>query len=321
MRIVVALGGNALLKRGEAVSADAQQRNVQTAAAQLAALTGSNDLVIVHGSGPQVGLLAVQNESTPRAARFPLDVLDAETEGMIGYMIELELRNRLPAKRACATLLTMVEVGATDPAFDHPDKPIGSILTQSAAATVARETGWTVAPDGADWRRVVPSPKPLRFLEIQPVRTLLADGTIVICAGGGGIPVVVEPGGRYRGVEAVVDKDRSAALLAREIDADLFVIATDVSGVYLDWGTSAARLIHRANPEALEDMGFAAGSMGPKVEAACEFARLTGRRAVIGALADIEQLVAGMTGTSIRSGQAGIEAGEPVGPEARCGQQ
>nr|WP_144156218.1 carbamate kinase [Paraburkholderia sp. BCC1885] len=320
MRIVVALGGNALLKRGEAVSADAQQRNVQTAATQLAALAGSNDLVIVHGNGPQVGLLAVQSESTPRAARFPLDVLDAETEGMIGYIIELELRNRLPAERACATLLTMVEVSATDPAFDRPDKPIGSILTQGDATTVARETGWTVAPDGAGWRRVVPSPKPLRFLEIQPVRALLAGGTIVICAGGGGIPVVAGQSGRYRGVEAVVDKDRSAALLAREIDADLFVIATDVSGVYLDWGMPAARLIRRASPAALEGMGFAAGSMGPKVEATCEFAMRTGRRAVIGALADIEQLVAGTAGTSITRDQAGMDAGEPVAVETQQGQ-
>ena len=320
MRIVVALGGNALLKRGEAVSADAQQRNVQTAAAQLAALAGSNDLVIVHGNGPQVGLLAVQSENAPRAARFPLDVLDAETEGMIGYMIELELRNRLPATRACATLLTMVEVSATDPAFGRPDKPIGSILTQGDAATAARETGWTVAPDGAGWRRVVPSPKPRRFLEIQPVRTLLADGAIVICAGGGGIPVVAGQSGRYRGVEAVVDKDRSAALLAREIGADLFVIATDVSGVYLDWGTPAARPIRRTSPEALEGMGFAAGSMGPKVEAACEFARLTGRRAVIGALADIDRLVAGTAGTSITRDQSGVEVGEPSAMQAQHGQ-
>ncbi|MFP3505943.1 carbamate kinase [Burkholderia sp. SIMBA_062] len=317
MRIVVALGGNALLKRGEAVSAGEQQRNVRTAAAQLAALAAGHELAIVHGNGPQVGLLAVQSEQAPRAARFPLDVLDAETEGMIGYLIELELRNRLPAGRACATLLTMVEVSAADPAFGHPDKPIGSVLTESDAAAAARETGWTVAPDGAGWRRVVPSPKPLRVLEIQPVRALLADHTIVICAGGGGIPVVAAEGGGYRGVEAVVDKDRSAALLAREIGADLFVIATDVSGVYLGWGTPLARTIRRASPQALEGMGFAAGSMGPKVEAACEFARLTGRRAAIGALADIERLVAGTAGTSISCDVPTVEEDPPAAMQAQ----
>jgi carbamate kinase len=299
MRIMVALGGNALLKRGEAVSADAQRRNVQLAAQQLAKVAAGNDLVIVHGNGPQVGLLAEQGEQGPQAQRFPLDVLDAETEGMIGYLIELELRNLLPEERACATLLTLVEVSSADPAFSHPDKPVGAVLSQEAAVAMAQATGWTMAPDGKGYRRVVPSPKPVRFLEMQPVRALLDHGTVVVCAGGGGIPVVAEPGGGRRGVEAVVDKDRSAALLARDIDADLFVIATDVSGVYLDWGTPASRMLSHSHPDMLDAMGFAAGSMGPKVEAACDFARRTGRRAVIGALADIERLVAGTAGTAI----------------------
>lgn len=311
MRIVVALGGNALLKRGEQVSADAQRENVRLAAVQLAKAAAGNDLVIAHGNGPQVGLLALQGATGPQVERFPLDVLDAETEGMIGYMIELELGNLLPKERACATLLTMVEVNAIDPAFSHPDKPIGAIYTASQAATATRVKGWTMAPDGNSWRRVVPSPKPVRLLEIESVRCLLERGTVVICAGGGGIPVVAEADGRHHGVEAVIDKDRSAALLAREIDADLFVIATDVRGVYLDWGKPSARPILRASPDALGALGFAAGSMGPKVEAACEFATRTGHRAAIGALADIDRLIAGGAGTSITCDQAEVLEGMP----------
>jgi carbamate kinase len=299
MRIVVALGGNALLKRGEAVSMDAQWRNVSLAAEQLAAAAAGNELVIVHGNGPQVGLLATQSESQTAGARFSLDVLDAETEGMIGYQLELELRNRLNGSRPCATLLTMVEVDAGDPAFGRPDKPIGALMTESDALAAARERGWNVAPDGTAYRRVVPSPRPARFVQMPPVRWLLEHGTIVICAGGGGIPVVADAEGRLRGVEAVVDKDRSAALLARETDADLFVIATDVAGIYLDWGTPDSRLMPTATPATLGEAKFAAGSMGPKVEAACGFVRATGRRAVIGALADIERLIAGTAGTVI----------------------
>lgn len=318
MRIVVALGGNALLRRGEAMSAATQQQNVRLAAAQLAGVAQGNELVIVHGNGPQVGMLAALSGQAPAAERFPLDVLDAETEGMIGYLIELELRNRLPAARPCATLLTMVEVSAIDPAFNRPDKPVGPMLTQAAATEAARVNGWTVAPDGDGYRRVVPSPRPLRFLEIEPVRALLEREAIVICAGGGGIPVAVTKDGQHRGVEAVVDKDRSAALLAREVEADLFVIATDVAGVYLDWGTPDARPLRRASPDALAALRFAAGSMGPKVEAACEFARESGRRAAIGALADIARLVEGTAGTSVLAGEAGILEGTPDTPHGRA---
>lgn len=299
MRIVVALGGNALLKRGEQVSAEAQRRSIRLAAAQLATIAAGNEVVIAHGNGPQVGFLAQQGDAGPQAERFPLDVLDAQTEGMIGYMIELELRNALGEQRPCATLLTMVEVDADDPAFGRPDKPIGAIYSADQAQLAARTKGWTMAPDGAFYRRVVPSPKPARLLEIDSVRCLLERETIVICTGGGGIPVVAEPDGGHRGVEAVVDKDRSAALLAREIGADLLVIATDVDGVYLDWGKPNARPIRRASPGMLDASEFAAGSMGPKVEAACEFAARTGRRAVIGALTDIDRLIDGTAGTSI----------------------
>ena len=306
MRIVVALGGNALLRRGEAMTAAAQQENVRLAAAQLAGIAHGNELVIVHGNGPQVGMLAALSGQAPVAERFPLDVLDAETEGMIGYLIELELRNRLSASRPCATLLTMVEVSASDAAFDRPDKPVGPVLTQTAATEAARSNGWTIVADGSGYRRAVPSPRPLRFLEIEPVRALLATRTIVICAGGGGIPVVKANDGRHRGIEAVIDKDRSAALLARELDADLFVIATDVAGVFLDWGTPDARMVRRTSPEALAALQFAAGSMGPKVEAVCDFARTTGRRAVIGALSDIARLVDDTAGTSVLVSQASM---------------
>lgn len=300
MRIVIALGGNALLKRGEKVSASVQRDNVRVAAEQLAKIAAGNELIIVHGNGPQVGLLALEDESLPPAERFPLDVLDAESEGMIGYLIEQELRNRLPPARACATLLTMVEVAGDDPAFAHPDKPIGPLYTADEAAALTRDKGWAMALDGHAMRRMVPSPKPLRVIEMQPLQWLLAHGTIVICAGGGGIPVTADRQGRLRGVEAVVDKDRSAALLARDIGADLLVIATDVDAVYLDWSTPTARRLSRASPAELTAMRFAAGSMGPKVEAACEFAAATRRRAVIGALADIDRLVAGKAGTSVQ---------------------
>ncbi|WP_322103246.1 carbamate kinase [Paraburkholderia sp. J41] len=307
MRIVIALGGNALLRRGEPMTPAAQRRNVRDAAAQLASVAPGNELVIVHGNGPQVGLLAALSQNTPPAQRFSLDVLDAQTEGMIGYLIELELRNRLGDARACATLLTMVEVNAADPAFARPDKPVGAILTHDEANAAARANGWRIAADGNGFRRVVPSPAPQRFLQIDAVQALLARGTVVICAGGGGIPVVRTQSGQHDGVEAVVDKDRSAALLAHEIAADLFVIATDVDGVYLDWGTARARRVRQAHPDALAAYGFAAGSMGPKVEAASEFARRSGRRATIGALSDIARLVQDTAGTSVLTSETGAE--------------
>jgi len=303
MRIVVALGGNALLRRGEHPSVGVQRENVRRAAAQLAGIANGNSLVIVHGNGPQVGLLASQGMSVPEDERFPLDVLDAETEGLIGYLLELELRNSLLGQRVCTSMLTMVEVNPDDPAFALPDKPIGAIYSEAEANTATRDKGWTMALDGSAYRRVVASPKPVRMLQVQPVRWLLAHGSIVICAGGAGAS------GGYRGVEAVIDKDRSAALLGREIEADLFVIATDVRGLYLDWGTLSQRPVRRASPEALGKLAFAAGSMGPKVEAACEFTLRTRNRAVIGSLDDIGKMVAATAGTSIVLGQAQLEEG------------
>ena len=305
MRIVVALGAIALLKRGEPVSAQAQQDNIRLAAVQLAKVADGNSLVIVHGNGPQVGVLASQGMNAPQAEGSPPDVLDAQTQGMTGYAIELELGNLLHSGRSCATLLTMVEVNPADPAFESPDRPIGAVLNEAEAALAIRDKGWTMTQDGAAYRRVVASPKPVRSLEMQAVRWLLAHSTIAICAGGG-IPVVIDGGRRRLGVEAVVDKDRIAALLARELEADLLVIVTDVAGVYLDWGAPSARLIKLASPDALDRLDFAAETMAPKIEAACDFVRRTGHRAVIGALSDIEQMIAATAGTSIKRDQVGL---------------
>ncbi len=300
MRLVIALGGNALLRRGQRPSADVQRENVRAAARALAPLTVGHQLVISHGNGPQVGLLALQSAADPAVAPYPLDVLGAETEGMIGYMIEQELGNLVPFEVPFATILTMVEVDPTDPAFRHPSKPIGPGYTKEEARRLAAEKEWTVRPDGPLWRRVVPSPRPLRIFEIRPVKWLLEKGAIVICAGGGGIPTMYLPGTRQLvGADVVIDKDRAGALLAAELEADVLVMATDTDAVYLDWGTPAAHPVGRTNPDELSRHSFAEGSMGPKVEAACEFVRRTGRRAAIGALDDVAAMVEGAAGTQV----------------------
>ncbi len=301
MRIVVALGGNALLKRGEPMTAEKQWENVRAAALAIAPLASGNELVLSHGNGPQVGLLALQAACYTAVDPYPLDVLDAQTEGMIGYMIEQELGNNLPEYIPFATLLTMVEVDPADPAFLDPSKFVGPGYQRSEAEKISREKGWIFKKDGDSWRRVVPSPRPKRIFEIRPIQWLLEKGTVVICAGGGGIPVMFRPGERQilTGVEAVIDKDLASALLAQEISADLFVMVTDVQGVYLDWRTSEARLIEETTPEELCKYEFPAGSMGPKVEAACQFVRMTGNRAAIGALGDILAIVAGRSGTQV----------------------
>jgi carbamate kinase len=301
MRIVVALGGNALLKRGEPMTAAAQRANVRIAAQALAPLAKDNQIVISHGNGPQVGLLALQGAAYKPDEAYPLDVLGAETEGMIGYMIEQELGNLLPFEVPFATILTMVEVDPEDPGFKNPTKFVGPVYEKDEADRLAADKGWVVKADGAKWRRVVPSPLPRRIFEIRPVKWLLEHGTVVICAGGGGIPTMYEPGADRKliGVEAVIDKDLCTELLARELDADLFVMLTDADAVYLDWGQPTQRSIRKATPAALADITFAAGSMGPKVDAACHFARVTGKKAAIGALADLEQIIAGTAGTTI----------------------
>ena len=307
MRVVVALGGNALLRRGEPMTAERQRANVRRAAEALAPVARDHELVISHGNGPQVGLLALQAEAGLDAAHFPLDVLGAQTEGMIGYMIEQELGNLLPFEVPFATLLTMVEVDPADPAFAKPDKPIGPVYEEEEARRVAVERGWSVARDGGGWRRVVASPQPKRIFEVRPVRWLLEKGTIVICGGGGGIPTVYGEDGKLRGVEAVIDKDRVAALLAQQLEADVFIMATDIPAVVANWGTKDARAVRRASPAALSRFDFAAGSMGPKVEAACDFAERTGRTAAIGALEGIPDILRGEAGTLVSNDVATIE--------------
>lgn len=299
MRIVAALGGNALLKRGEPLSAAAQQVNIAHAAAQLAALVkAGHSLVLTHGNGPQVGLLALQAEAGPPVSAQPLDDLDAESEGWIGYALEQELANALP-QAEIATLLTRIEVKPDDAAFSHPSKPIGPVYDEATAQRLAAERGWNVAPDGKFWRRVVASPQPHALLNLASITKLVEAGTIVICAGGGGIPVARDANGKWQGVEAVVDKDTASALLATQIHADLFMVLTDVDAVYLDYSTPAQRALRNATPAELEAGSFAAGSMGPKVAAACRFARATGKPAVIGCLEDATGLVAGKSGTRI----------------------
>ncbi len=306
MRVVVALGGNALLKRGEPMTADAQRANVKKAAPALASVAAVHELVLSHGNGPQVGLLALQGAAYEEVEAYPLDVLGAQTEGMIGYVLEQELGNLLPMEVPFATVLTMVEVDPSDPAFEDPAKFVGPVYEKASADRLAAEKGWIFKKDGERWRRVVPSPEPGRIFEIRPIRWLLEHSAVVICAGGGGIPTMYSetraPGGVGRelvGVEAVIDKDLASELLAREVDADVFVMATDVDAVYADWGAPTQRRLDRVSVDELRTMPFAAGSMGPKVQAAIRFIEHTGRRAAIGCLEEIEAIVKGDAGTQV----------------------
>lgn len=299
MRIVIALGGNAILRRGQPMTADNQRANIREAAVSIAAVSPGHQVVIAHGNGPQVGLLALQAAAYHDVAPYPLDVLGAQTEAMIGYVIEQELGNVLPADQPLATVLTMIEVNGADPAFSHPTKPIGPVYDEQTARTLEAASGWTFAADGDTFRRVVASPEPQRIFEIGPIRTLVDAGTVVVCAGGGGIPTMYDASGKLRGVEAVIDKDLASALLAEQLHADLLVIATDVDGVYTGWGTPDRKRLSRVTPDELDALEFAEGSMGPKVQAACRFVRNTGREAVIGALTDIAGIVAGQAGTRV----------------------
>lgn len=306
MRLVIALGGNALLRRGEALTPENQRRNIKIAAAALAPLVREHQIIITHGNGPQVGLLALQGAAYKSDESYPLDILDAETEGMIGYLIEQEMSNYLPAHRLCATLLTQIEVDPRDPAFAAPSKPIGPVYSREEAEQLSSERGWRIARDGGNYRRVVPSPRPHKILEIDIIKLLIVQDVVVICAGGGGIPVVKDEKGHWHGVEAVIDKDLAGALLARELGADLFMMLTDVDAVYQDWGTAKARAIRRLSPEAIREMAFAEGSMAPKMTAACEFVENTGRLAGIGRLQDAARILAGSAGTMITPNENGI---------------
>jgi len=304
MRVVVALGGNALLRRGEPMTAEVQRSNVHVAALALAPVARQHQLVVSHGNGPQVGLLALQAHAYSEVEAFPLDVLGAQTEGMIGYVLEQELGNLLPYEVPLATLLTMVEVDLDDPAFDNPTKFVGPIYDQAEKARLEQENGWIFRLDGDKWRRVVPSPLPKHIFEIRPIKWLLENGTIVICAGGGGIPTAYPANGTRSlfGVEAVIDKDLASELLARELNADVFVMATDVDGVYVNYRTPEQQLLGRVTTTKLKDYRFPEGSMGPKVRAAMQFVEETGRRAAIGTLADIAAIVDGERGTNVVPG-------------------
>jgi carbamate kinase len=293
MLVVVALGGNALLRRGQPTDVDVQRANVAVAVEAVAEIAEEHDVVVTHGNGPQVGVLALPAPSDP------LDVLGAESGGMIGYLLDQELVNRMSGRRQVATLLTQVIVDADDPAFARPEKFIGPVYEQDVAHRLASERGWTVKPDGPHWRRVVASPEPRAIVELETIRLLVNAGVLVVCVGGGGIPVIVDQDGRLRGIEAVIDKDRAAALLAEGLGADALLMLTDVAAVELDHGTPQARPLGAVTVDELRRHGFAPGSMGPKVEAACTFAESTGGMAGIGALEDAAAILRGERGTRV----------------------
>jgi carbamate kinase len=316
MRVVVALGGNALLRRGEPLTAENQRANARVACKALAPVALEHELVISHGNGPQVGLLALQGSAYTEVDPYPLDLLGAQTEGMIGYLIQQELGNELPQEKRLASLLTLIEVDPKDRAFEDPTKPIGPVYERDESERLAKEKGWVFKPDGDSFRRVVPSPLPKRIFGVEPVEWLLERDAVVICAGGGGIPVMyidepVPAGRRLVGVEAVIDKDLASALLAKDLRADALAIVTDVDAVYADWGTPEQRAIRRATPEALAEAEFAAGSMGPKVRAACSFVEETGRLAAIGSIEDTPALLRGEAGTIVTRDGDGLETAPP----------
>ena len=298
MTLVVALGGNALLKRGEALTAENQRRNLECAADSLAALAADNDLVLVHGNGPQVGLLALEADAFKDVPPYPLDILGAESQGMIGYMILQALTRRLP-DREMVCVLTRTLVDREDPSLASPTKPIGPVYDAAQAEVFARERGWSVALDGEHWRRVVPSPTPVAVLEQGVIAALLDRHAVVICAGGGGVPVCRHADRGIEGIEAVVDKDQTASLLACGLDADGLMILTDVDGVYDQWDTPDATLIRCATIADMRSRSFPAGSMGPKIDAVCRYIETTGRSASIGAMEQGKDILAGTSGTKI----------------------
>jgi carbamate kinase len=299
MRIVAALGGNALLERGERPDSAVQEAHVARAIEAIAPLARQHDLILTHGNGPQVGLLAMESASDPALARpYPLDALGAQTQGMIGYWLMQALQNTGPGKPV-ACLVSRTLVSADDPAFARPTKFVGPVYDQARARELAADRGWQVGRDGPAWRRVVPSPEPAELLDLPMITLLLGSGAIVVCAGGGGVPVTRDGAGMLHGAEAVVDKDLTAALLARAIGADVLLLLTDVDAVQDGYGTPQARPIHQTSAAELRSRGFPDGSMGPKVEAACRFVAASGRMAVIGRLDDAEAMAHGKAGTVV----------------------
>lgn len=310
MRVVVALGGNALLRRGQELSAENQRDNIRIAAQQLAEIHQHHELVIAHGNGPQVGLAALMDAAYTEVDPYPLDVLGAKTVGMIGYIIEQELGNIIPFEDHIITVLTQIVVDPADPAFQNPSKPVGPVYDKPEADRLRLEKGWHMAADGDHYRKVVPSPLPQRIIEMDTIRMLVDNGVVVICAGGGGIPVAYDEHSKLFGVEAVIDKDLASGLLAFGLDAEMFVMLTDVANVYVDFGTKNQKAIKAAHPDALEKMDFAAGSMGPKVIGACKFVRETGQQSAIGRLSGLADIMAGKAGTLISNDIEGIVYGD-----------
>ena len=310
MLIVVALGGNALLRRGETPDADIQEEHIARAVQAIAPLAREHDLVVTHGNGPQVGQLALESARDPDLSHpFPFDALVAQTQGLIGYWLLQSLQNTLPG-RSVVSLVTQTLVEEDDPAFAAPTKFVGPDYAEDEAQRLAEIWGWSIRPDGGAWRRVVASPEPRKVVEVDQVRTMVDDGAVVICAGGGGVPVAQNPEGRIHGVEAVVDKDLTSSLLARQLHADALLLLTDVPAVQLDYGTNRAQSLEHASPEVLRSYPFAAGSMGPKVEAACRFVEATQKPAAIGRLEDATRLFAGTAGTLVRRWDVGNQRNE-----------
>lgn len=295
--VVVALGGNALLRRGQPLEADVQRRNIEIAVKTISEIAKHYNVVLVHGNGPQVGLLALQGLEYKKVAPYPLDVLGSETQGMIGYMLMQEFKNMLP-ERNISCMLTQMMVDPKDPAFANPTKPIGPVYQEAEARELAEKYHWTVKPDGQYFRRVVPSPQPIGIVEHDAISQLISAGHLVICTGGGGIPVKRE-NGKLVGVEAVIDKDMSAAFLAKQLNADALLILTDADAVYLDWGKPTQHALRSTTPSELGNYQFDAGSMGPKIEASCEFIQQGGKVVGIGALEDGLRILEGTAGTNI----------------------
>jgi carbamate kinase len=309
MLIVTALGGHALRRRGQPITPESQREHVRIAARSLAKVAETHDLVVGHGNGPQASLLALERAASRAVESASHDVCGAQAEGMIGYMIEQELGNVLPHERPFATVLTMTEVDARDPAFRNPTRFIGPGYAREEADRIAGDTGWTFRQDGDQWRRVVASPDPKRVFDLRPIKWLLEHHTVVIAAGGGGVPTAHDPGNvrKLKGLECVVDKDLATEILARDLKADLYVMLTDADAVYVDWGRPTQRAIRRATPEALSALKFPPGSMGPKVDAACRFVRATGKRAAIGSLSQLDRILAGEAGTTVDSDAEGLD--------------
>ena len=299
MKVVIALGGNALLRRGERADADVQMANVRIAAKAVAEIAKEHNVVLTHGNGPQVGLLALQADAYKDVKPYPFDVLGAESQGMIGYMVAQCVGNDLP-DRQVVNIITQTEVDPQDPAYRDPRKFVGPVYDKETAEKLAAERGWTIAADGKYFRRVVPSPQPKKIVEIETIRQLVDAGAMVIASGGGGIPVVRDENGKLQGSEAVIDKDMSASIMADELDADALLILTDAPSIALDWGTPDQKEIKEVSPEKLQEYSFAKGSMGPKVEAVCRFANTGKGFGAVGRLEDALDILNGKAGTIIR---------------------